>query len=101
MCRSSLSAESQSAADAVVVHHHPTSYMNGEGLMPPPRINGYVGGDARRIDDEVEIEEIQDEARKLKREADSEDNMEIKCTKYLKVIKTYLRNLSPYLNASD
>jgi len=84
--------ESQSAADAVVVHHHPTSYMNGEGLMPPPRINGYVGGDARRIDDEVEIEEIQDDARKLKREADSEENMEIKCTKYLKAILLFCQS---------
>jgi hypothetical protein len=77
---------------------HSTSYINGsgvpgtdgDGLMPPPRFNGYVNESAsRRMEvDETDIETIETgmaEACRLKREADNEENVEAKCTKYLKV----------------
>ena len=69
--------------------------------MPPPHQRGSSssgafgygggggGGDHRRLppphEDDLDINEIQLEACKLKREADNEDNVEAKCTKYLKV----------------
>lgn len=63
-----------------------------DGLMPPPRGNGYVH-DRRGYDmllappppAEEDIEAGMNEACRLKREADNEENVEAKCTKYLKV----------------
>jgi RecA-family ATPase len=43
---------------------------------------------SRRQHEELEVEEnVEEEAKKLKHEADHEENMEVKCTKYLQVRK--------------
>ena len=71
-----------------------------DGLMPPPRGNGYVH-DRRGYDmllappppAEEDIEAGMNEACRLKREADNEENVEAKCTKYLKVKNILQLNL--------
>jgi hypothetical protein len=76
---------------------HSTSYgggAGGDGLMPPPR--HYINDNStRRMDavlppaavppvEESDIQSGMNEACNLKREADNEENVEAKCTKYLK-----------------
>lgn len=69
----------------------PPSFLPGDGvgLMPPPR-NHYSYLDRRQVVEELEDEDNEEEAKRLKHEADSEHNLEAKCTKYLQAFLMFI-----------
>jgi len=66
---------------------HPSFIPTNNGLMPPPRNHfSYYG---RGVEELEEEENVQEEAKRLKHEADHEENMEAKCYKYLQAFMMF------------